>query len=119
MKKRIVIVKAFAVDEKGNPIEYLAYEVPAPRKLLTDRLHHLLIRLHWRARISTPSGTRGAVDVRRRPPRKMASSRSWLSSRIVESVADAGSLGGLAASLFLNIWPICAKNSICPEPSNC
>ena len=86
-----MIVKVFAVDEKGNPIEYLAYEVPAPRKLLTDRLHHLLISLHWRARISTPSGTRGAVDVRRRPPRKMASSRSWLSSRIVESVADAGS----------------------------
>jgi len=68
MNKRIVIVKVFAVDEKGNPIEYLAYEVPAPRKLLTDRLHHLLISLHWRARISTPSGTRGAVDVRRRPP---------------------------------------------------
>jgi hypothetical protein len=45
MKKRIVITKVFAVDEKGNPIEYLAYEVPALRKLLTNGLHHLLIRL--------------------------------------------------------------------------
>jgi hypothetical protein len=34
MKNRIVIVKVFAVDEQGNPIEYLAYEVPALRKLL-------------------------------------------------------------------------------------
>jgi hypothetical protein len=53
MKKRIVIVKVFAVDEKGNPIEYLAYEVPALRKLLTNRLHHLLIRLPWRALSAT------------------------------------------------------------------
>jgi hypothetical protein len=54
MKKRVVIVKVFAEDEKGNPIEYLAYEVPALRKLLTNRLYHLLIRLHWRAFFLSP-----------------------------------------------------------------
>ena len=78
MKKRIVIVKVFAVDEKGNPIEYLAYEVPAPRKLLTDRLHHLLISLHWRARISTPSGTRSGIrrDITLQAPMFLGS--SWI-----------------------------------------
>jgi len=53
MKKRIVVIKILAVDDDGNPIEYLAYEVPPLRKVLTNRLHHLLIRLHWRVLFHT------------------------------------------------------------------
>jgi hypothetical protein len=49
MNKRIVIVKVFASDEKGKPIEYLAYELPANHKPLVKRLHHWLIRLPWQA----------------------------------------------------------------------
>ena len=49
MKKRIVIVKVFAEDEKGKPTEYLAYELAALNKPLVNRLHHWLIRLPWRA----------------------------------------------------------------------
>jgi len=53
MKKRVVIVKVLAEDEKGNPIEYLAYEAPALRERLISRLHHWLIRLPWRALSAT------------------------------------------------------------------
>jgi hypothetical protein len=53
MNKRIVIVKVFAEDEKGKPIEYLAYELPALRKPVIDRLHHWLITLPWRALSAT------------------------------------------------------------------
>jgi len=49
MKKRIVIVKVFASDEKGKPIEYLAYELPALGKPFINRLHHWLITLPWQA----------------------------------------------------------------------
>jgi hypothetical protein len=49
MKKRIVIVKVFASDEKGKPIDYLACDLPAPRKPFINRLHHWLIKIPWQA----------------------------------------------------------------------